>query len=460
MLISVKRIILIVFIYFFLIPAAFIVPLNGADNLIYPGVHLGGFSLEGKNQAEVYSLLAELNSKVETRQIVLEIDGTNEKINTTYLDMGISLDREKIWLQAYSTGRSGNWWENLWKRWQLTRKSEELPFWLLIDQRKMQQKLEELTASRRKIPLDAELIIKRDDSIIIKEHEYGKEIDVIKAAKELEKSVVLRPGEEITVRISFRTLKPGKLKSDIEALKIEGIAGRCQTTFNAQRLNRTNNIKLAAKALDNCLLPPGSVFSFNDTVGPRTLAKGYDEADIILQNELVPGVGGGVCQVSTTLYNAVLQARLEIIERAPHSMLISYVAPGLDATVVYGARDLKFRNNTSGTLIIKAFVYRGNLTVKIFGRPLLGEKVVLKSTKEKEIPPKTIFREDKKVPKGKFILEQEGVTGYIYKVERCVYDAQGKLLRQEFISRDYYPPVDQVIKTAVRPSLLSYFEIL
>lgn len=460
MLKSFKRIMLIVFIYFFIMPAAFIIPLNGADNLIYPGVNFGGFSLGGKNQAEVFSLLAEINSEVETRQIILEIDGTNDKITSTYLNMGISLDREKIWLQAFAKGRSGTWWENLWKRWQLTRKPEEIPYWLLIDQTKMQQKLEEMTAPWRSLPLDAELIIKRDDSIVIKEHEYGKEIDVIRAAKELKESAVLRPGEKIIARLFFRTLKPAKLKSDIEALKIEGIAGRCQTTFNAQRVNRTNNIKLAAKALDNCLLPPGAVFSFNDTVGPRTLAKGYDEADIILQNELVPGVGGGVCQVSTTLYNAVLQARLEIIERAPHSMLISYVAPGLDATVVYGARDLKFRNNTSGTLIIKALVYQGNLTVKIFGRPLLGEKVVLKSTKEKEIPPKTIFREDRKVPKGKFMLEQEGVTGYVYKVERFVYDARGKLLRQEFISRNYYPPVDQVIKTAVRPSLLSYFEIL
>lgn len=444
----------------FLVMSIFIIPLKGEENQVYNGVNFNGHPLGGKKKAEVYALLSEVDKAIEVQQVILYSSNIDKEIISTYREMGISVDKDKIWEQAVSIGRSGRWWNNLWKRWQLRRKPEEIPLQLGIDKEIMRQKLYKLMLPWHEDPKDAELVIKKDDSIEIKPHEYGKEIDISAAVIELEKSAALNPGGKITANVVFIPLKPAKLKSDIEMLNIKGLISKYRTKFNAERINRTHNIELAAKALDNCLLTPGEVFSFNDIVGPRTVEKGYDEADIILQNELVLGVGGGVCQVSTTLYNAVLNAQLEIVERTPHTMPISYISPGLDATVVYGYRDLKFRNTTKGCLIIKTSIHQGNLEVKIYGMPTKGRKVVVKSTKEKEIPPQTIFREDSSVPKGKYILERAGQKGYIYKVERYIYDAQGKLLNQEIISRDYYPPVDQIIKTAAIPSLLSYYNIL
>lgn len=455
-----KRIVVFLMVFWFLVMSIFIVPLKGEENQVYNGVSFNGHSLGGKKKAEVYALLLEVNKTMEAQQVVLYCSIIDKKIISNYREMGISVDKEKIWDQAVSIGRSGRWWKDLWKRWQLRKNPEEIPLQMGIDKEKMRQKLYELTLPWHQDPKDAELVIKKDDNIEIKTHEYGKEIDISAAAIELEESAALNSGGGIMVNIAFVPLKPAKLKSDIEMLNIKGLICKYRTKFNTARINRTHNIELAAKALDNCLIAPGAVFSFNDTVGPRTIEKGYDEADIILQNELVSGVGGGVCQVSTTLYNAVLHAELEIVERTPHTMLISYVSPGLDATVVYGYRDLKFRNTTKGCLIIKTSIYQGNLEVKIYGMPVKERKVVVKSTKEKEIPPQTIFREDSHVPKGKYILERAGQKGYIYKVERYIYDAQGKLLNQELISRDYYPPVDQIIKTAAIPSLLSYYNIL
>lgn len=460
MLIRFKRIAVFMIVFCFLVMSVFIVPLKGEENQVYNGVNFNGHSLAGKKQSEVYAFLAEVNKAIETQQIILYCSNNDKKIISNYREMGISIDKEKIWDQAVSIGRSGRWWKDIWKRWQLRRSPEEIPLQMGVDKEKMRRKLYELTFPWRIDPKDAELVIKKNDNIEIKTHEYGKEIDISAAAIELEKSAALNPGGEIIVNIAFIPLKPARLKSDLEMLNIKGLICKYSTKFNTARINRTHNIELAAKALDNCLVAPGAVFSFNETVGPRTIERGYDEADIILQNELVPGVGGGVCQVSTTLYNAVLHAELGIVERTPHTMLISYISPGLDATVVYGYRDLKFRNTTNGCLIIKTSIYQGNLEVKIYGMPAKGRKIVVKSTKEKEIPPQTIFREDSHVPKGKYILERAGQKGYIYKVERYIYDAQGKLLNQELISRDYYPPIDQIIKTATIPSLLSYYDIL
>jgi vancomycin resistance protein YoaR len=122
------------------------------------------------------------------------------------------------------------------------------------------------------------------------------------------------------------------------------------------------------EALDGVVLTPGEEFSFNKTVGERTASAGYKEALIIVNDEFVPGLGGGVCQVSSTLYNAVENANLTITERHPHSLEITYVPPGQDATVAYPYLDFKFANNTSGLLLIRSSIHGNTLTFELYGK--------------------------------------------------------------------------------------------
>jgi putative cell wall-binding protein len=138
------------------------------------------------------------------------------------------------------------------------------------------------------------------------------------------------------------------------------------TYFKVSEVNRTENIRLAAKALDGQLLAPGERFSFNERVGERTAEAGYKEALIIEGDVFTPGLGGGICQVSSTLYNAVMLAHLEIVERHPHSLPISYVPPGQDATVAYPYLDFKFRNSSKEYLLIRSFVKGDALTFQFF----------------------------------------------------------------------------------------------
>jgi len=138
------------------------------------------------------------------------------------------------------------------------------------------------------------------------------------------------------------------------------------TTINDKNENRVHNIKVAAEELDGTILQPGEIFSFNETVGRRTREKGYKEATIFVDGEKSKGVGGGICQLSTTLYNAALEADLEIVERHRHSREVSYVEEGRDATVVYNSKDLRFKNTKDYPLEIKVSVTEDKVKVSLY----------------------------------------------------------------------------------------------
>ncbi len=138
------------------------------------------------------------------------------------------------------------------------------------------------------------------------------------------------------------------------------------TRFDSTLVNRTENIRLAAKALDGKVLAPGERFSFNESVGRRTAEAGYREALIIDGNKFTLGLGGGVCQVSSNLYNAVILAHLEILERHRHSLLVDYVPPGQDATVSFPSLDFSFRNSTDAYLLIRSLVKGNILTFQLY----------------------------------------------------------------------------------------------
>ncbi|ODA38771.1 cell wall-binding repeat-containing protein [Desulfosporosinus sp. BG] len=138
------------------------------------------------------------------------------------------------------------------------------------------------------------------------------------------------------------------------------------THFDSTLVNRTENLRLAVKALDGKVLAPGERFSFNESVGERTVKAGYKEALIIEGNIFTLGLGGGVCQVSSTLYNAVILAHLEILERHRHTLPISYVPSGEDATVAFPILDFRFRNSTDAYLLIRSFVEKNTLTFKLY----------------------------------------------------------------------------------------------
>ena len=151
---------------------------------------------------------------------------------------------------------------------------------------------------------------------------------------------------------------------DINTAQSKPIA-EFSTKFNLANLPRVNNIKLASIALDQYIVQPGETFSFNEVVGPTTEDRGYQISKIIVKGKESKGYGGGVCQVSSTLFNAAQMAGLEIIERHPHSKEVPYVGKGKDAATSYGGADLKFVNTFDLPLKINTYIYENTINVHI-----------------------------------------------------------------------------------------------
>lgn len=190
------------------------------------------------------------------------------------------------------------------------------------------------------------------------------------------------------------------------------------TSYSTSTEERKHNIALASKSINNAFVDANGEFSFNYTVGERTKKRGYKEAKIIVGGEFVDGIGGGVCQVSTTLYNAVLLAGLKVIEYHPHSLPVSYVAPSFDAMVNSSWADLKFVNNTHNPIIIKAVADGERLSIEVWGQKM-QEKIVRESVITKTLPPleeKVVFDDEGNYPElyeGEFKQVRWGKSGYL-----------------------------------------------
>lgn len=172
---------------------------------------------------------------------------------------------------------------------------------------------------------------------------------------------------EDNTRVKLVRIETPPRHQDEELKHLNRTLGRFSTRYSSSP-GRISNMRVACQAINYTVLWPGETFSFNQTVGPRTIHYGYHPAPIMLDEELVPGIGGGVCQVATTLYNAARLAKLPITERHRHSGPVKYVREGLDAAVAYDYMDLKFKNNLKHPVVIRCYVEGGRVNAVIQGR--------------------------------------------------------------------------------------------
>lgn len=216
------------------------------------------------------------------------------------------------------------------------------------------EKLEQMAQELYRPPRNAYL--DRETGVIVEETP-GQKLDVLRTAES-----VMQAPPHVAIPPHLVELDPKITAAHYR--KVNRVTGSFITWIGPGNGGRATNIILATRSLNNYLLFPGEVFSFNRANGPRTAERGYQPAPIIVGNTVVPGLGGGVCQVSTTLYNAVLEAGLEVVERYPHSLPVGYVPPGRDATIS-DYLDFKFRNNTDGLVLIKSAVSGGGIEFRI-----------------------------------------------------------------------------------------------
>jgi len=223
--------------------------------------------------------------------------------------------------------------------------------------------------------------------------------------------------------------------------------GSFSTRYDASNKNRSTNVELACEAIDGKILLPGETFSFNGVVGPRSKSKGYLLAGAYSAGELVESYGGGVCQVSTTIYNAALYANLEIVERYNHSLMVSYVNAGRDATVSYGSRDFKFKNSRNYAIKLKAEAKNGILKIEILGIKEKEEfEIELTSEVTDTIPCNVKYVYDSSLAPGQEVVQTAGANG-VKSIAYKIVKKNNLIISKTELSRDSYNPITKVVKT-------------
>jgi vancomycin resistance protein YoaR len=255
--------------------------------------------------------------------------------------------------------------------------------------------------------------------------ETGLQLDVPRAAAAV-LAAASRPSNRV-VRLPLAVAQPKRSTTAAQAMGITGVVGSYETLYGGDP-NRIHNVQLVAHLVDNKLIPPGTTFSFNGTTGERSAAKGFLEAPVIVNGELQTGLGGGVCQVSTTVFNAAFEAGLPITARTNHALYISHYPLGRDATVNYPDTDLKFVNDTDHWLLLRTFVGQSSLVVTLYGTPVHRRvESVAQPLRVVAAPPvqKTV---DATLKPGQVVVDDPGVPAQSTSVERKVYSQDGKLL--------------------------------
>jgi vancomycin resistance protein YoaR len=275
----------------------------------------------------------------------------------------------------------------------------------------------------------------------------GRTLDLGAARKALERAVFSSTGRAATVATS--TTPAARTTEVARAMGIEEVVGSYTTTYGGTP-GRLHNVQLVADLIDGALVAPGARFSFNQTTGERNAAKGFEAAPVIINGELESGIGGGVCQVSTTVFNAAFEAGLSIEKRTNHALYISHYPIGRDATVNYPDLDLVFRNDTDHWLLLRTFVSPGSLTVNLYGtspdRRVETETAPL--VVDGKIPWKRI--DDDTMFKGEKVVEQWGSPPRSTSVTRRVYNPDGSLL-YDTTWRSYYTGEPTIVRLGTKP---------
>ncbi|NLJ23860.1 MAG: hypothetical protein GX354_00380 [Firmicutes bacterium] len=411
------------------------------SDTIASGVRVASLGVGGLSHREASLYLSEHLDKVIQRPVTIVYGSMQWDLIPS--EIGITTDLETILMAAFRVGRRGNLLRKIADHYQSQIEGWEIPHLVSVDQEKLASLLRRIAVTANIPPMDARIVLTEDDKIEIIPGYPGQKIDVPQLAKEV-MAAATRPNHREIV-ISPELVEPDFSTEDAYALGLHRCIAHFTTTFDQRDINRASNIRLAASCLEGVLLKPGEIFSFNRQVGPRLGSDGYKPAPVIVDGELLPGIGGGVCQVSTTLYNTVLLAGLDVMTRSPHSLPIAYVPLGRDAAVAYDYMDLVFRNNASYGLLISARVDGDRLTVRIFSNAPVDRSIELDSKIVKVLEPGLIRKIDPNLGPGIIVEEKKGRRGYEVQLWRVVKIGD-RVVHRELVERSIYKAQDRVIR--------------
>jgi vancomycin resistance protein YoaR len=313
---------------------------------------------------------------------------------------------------------------------------------LTFDNPRARAKLHRLFAFTDHPAVNARVLV-RGHKVTITQSSAGFGLDMPTLLSDMD-YVASQPGLRQVI-VPLTALEPTTTTDELTSLGLDGLGAQFTTYYDQTNKPRAQNIMQAAKLCDGTVIKPGEVFSLNQTLGPRTLNRGFDYAPVIEDGVLRLGVGGGLCQFATTLFNAAFFAGLPIVERHPHDFWIDHYPIGRDAQVAYGSQDLRFRNDTSHTLLLRCWAGGGQVTVVLVGST--GRTVTFTTSPFYDWVPTQTSRKhprvitDDTLPKG-IVTYEQGFAGRTVKVVRTVRQNGRVLFVDSFVST--YAPKDWI----------------
>ncbi len=273
--------------------------------------------------------------------------------------------------------------------------------------------------------------------------QFGADFDVAAVQKAMDEAA---PGETVSVPAVIE--EPEVTASDLKMLLFRDVLGEARTHVSGSA-GRIGNVKLSAKLINGIVLNSGDTFSYNDSVGKRTEARGFKPAPAYVKGETVDEVGGGICQTSSTLYLACLLSNMEITERYAHRYVPAYIDWGMDATVSWGGPDYKFTNNTLYPVKIVTEYSKGYLTIKLLGTNIDGIRVKMTNEVLSKTPWETVYQEDSTMAPGSpDVVKVTPYTGYKVKTYQTIYDKNGSVIDSHFEAASDYKVRNKVVLQA------------
>ena len=427
----------------------FIAGILSNPNSIKNGVRIEGVSFSGYNMS-----IAEkkLNGIYQNKKDKIILSYGDKTWQISFKDINASYDTRTAVRNAYGEGRGRGFIGDIFNSVAILFTGKDIQVPINFDKNLLNKKLEVFSKEINVAGKNAVIKVQSDGTLIKTPDEPGVRMDIKKTSKLVEESISSMSDQIVKIIVNHD--KPKYTMKDIES--IDGEIAKAETIFNQKQANRVSNIKNALEKISGTIILPGEVFSLNKTLGPRNKNNGYKDAPVILNDELVPGLGGGICQVATTVYKASLYACMEVVEREHHSFPPVYVPIGQDATIAGDSIDLKLKNNLKTSAMINCINRDNRIIISIYSKKTKDDRKVKLESQVLEVvepSPQEIIR-DGSLESGIAKTEKTEKKGYKVAVFRNIYNGSN-LVSRERISLDVYRPIRGIVRIGTGQNRIS-----
>ena len=334
-----------------------------AENVICEGVYVESINVSGMTKEQAKEAVQTHVTKLSER--LLEVDVNGKIVNTTLSALGFGCDTDKLIEQAFSLGKDGNFFTNSAKVKALKKNPQIYTLEFTYDEKAL-KKFVKNTCGKQCVNAKNSKIKMENGNLVYTEARDGVSVDVDATIETIKTQLKEQEDADVVKAQAVVAIQKATVTKEL-ASRCKDKLGKFSTIYSTGNISRSKNVANAARLINGTVVYPGETFSVHDAISPMTEENGYYAAASYSNGQVVDSIGGGVCQVSTTLYNAVLRAELEIVERSPHSMVVTYVKPSMDAAIAGDYKDLKFRNNTDVPIYIEGAAYSGTIYFNIYG---------------------------------------------------------------------------------------------